>query len=270
MLARSNALRHSFLDKYSQISSPVHKIDPVVKLPAALLIILAIVSQPPDMFLPFALYGVLVTLLVMFSRIPVVFVLKRILVVMPFILFAAVFYPISVKLTDQSTSLSLHHPAVLKGIAILIKAILSVTVLVVLVSSERFHHLLGAMRRLKMPSVVCITSALMYRYIFILADESMKTTQARQSRTPGKLSQNRLKVFGNQMAVVFLRSWERSITIYNSMLSKGFTGDFPSAGKEKLKAGQLAAFIALVFFLGYIRFMDFINELIMQNFITTI
>lgn len=243
--------------------------DPVIKLPAALIIILAVVSQPPDMFLPFALYGVLVALLVLLSKIPVVFVLKRILLVMPFVLFAAVFYPISVKITDKSTSLSLYHPAVLKGIAILIKAILSVTVLVVLVSSERFHQLLAAMRRMKMPSVVCITSALMYRYIFILADESMKTTQARQSRTPGKLNQNRLKVLGNQMAVVFLRSWERSITIYNSMLSKGFTGDFPSAGQEKLKAGQLAAFITLVLFLVYIRFMEFIHELVTKSSVTT-
>lgn len=242
----------------------------MIKLPAALLIILAIVSQPPAALLPFAVYGALVAMLVLLSRIPVVFVLKRILLVMPFVLFAAVFYPISVKLTDKSTMFSLHHPAVLKGIAILIKAILSVTVLVVLVSSERFHHLLGAMRRLKMPSVVCIISAMMYRYIFILADESMKTTQARQSRTPGKLRQNRIRVLGNQMAVIFLRSWERSITIYNSMLSKGFTGEFPSAGRGKLKAGQLAVFVVLVLFLAYIRFFEFINELLMRNFITTV
>ena len=253
-------MRHSFLDKYSYISSPVHKIDPVIKLPAALLIILAIVSQPSARLVPFAIYGILVALLVLLSKIPFVFVVKRILLVMPFVLFAAVFYPISVKLTDKSIVLSLYHPAVMKGIAILIKAVLSVTVLVVLVSSERFHNLISAMRRLKMPAVVCVTSALMYRYIFILADESMKTTQARQSRTPGKLRQNRLRVFGNQMAMVFLRSWERSITIYNSMLSKGFTGDFPSAGREKIKAGQLVAFFAIMIFLACVRFMELIFD----------
>ncbi len=260
-------MRHAFIDKYSNISSPVQKIDPLIKLLSALLIILALVSQPYDRFLPFAVYGLLVLVLLMLSRIPPVYVMKRLLIVLPFILFAAVFFPLSVKLSDSSIRLSLYHPAVMKGISIFIKAALSVVVIIVLVSAEKFHHLLRAMRRLKMPAVVCITSALMYRYIFILADESMRTSLARQSRTPGKLKQNRLKVYGNQMAVVFLRSWDRSKIVYNAMLSKGFSGEFPASGREKIKAAQIIFFCILLLSLTYIRFMEHINAFVKQIFI---
>ena len=257
-------MRHAFIDKYSHISSPVQRIDPLIKLLSALIIILAMVSQPPEHLLPFALYGLLVLMLLILSRIPPVYVMKRLLIVLPFILFAAVFFPLSVKLSDSSIRLSLYDPAVLKGISIFIKAALSVVVIIVLVSAEKFHHLLSAMRRLKMPAAVCITSALMYRYIFILADESMRTSLARQSRTPGKLRQNRLKVYGNQMAVVFLRSWDRSKIIYNAMLSKGFSCEFPAPGRERIKTGQIVSFCILGVFLAYIRFMEHINAFVKQ------
>ncbi|MFO7615481.1 MAG: cobalt ECF transporter T component CbiQ [Bacteroidales bacterium] len=257
-------MRHSFLDKYSNVSSPVHKMDPVMKLLAALLIILAIVSQPPDNLMPFAIYGILLLLLVSLSKIPVVFVMKRVLIILPFVVFAAAFYPISVKLSDRSIDLSFHHPAVLKGISIFLKAVLSVMVLIILVSTERFHQLLGALRRLKMPAAVCITSALMYRYIFILADESMKTSLARQSRTPGKIKQDRLKVLGNQMAVIFIRSWERAKMIYNSMLSRGFTGDFPNGDRKKMRTGHLLTLFILGLLLAVIRFMDPIHAFIIN------
>ena len=261
-------MKHSYIDKYSHISSPVHKIDPVLKLLAALLIILAVVSQPSGRLLPFAIYGILILLLVLLSKIPLGYVMKRILIVLPFVLFAAVFYPLSLKLSDSSITLSIHHPEVLKGISIFFKAVLSVMVLVLLVSIEKFHHLLSALRRLKMPSVVCVISALMYRYIFILADESMKTSLARQSRTPGKLRQNRFKVIGNQMAMVFLRSWERSKTIYNAMLSRGFTGEFPSDKRKKMKVSHIVILCTFGFLLVYIRWMYPIHTLITGTFIT--
>lgn len=226
-----------------------------MKLIAALYIILAIVSQPPGDLLPFALYGILLLLLVLLSRIPFLFVIRRVLLILPFVVFAAVFYPISVKLSDSSVDLTIHHPAVLKGVSILLKAVLSVMVLTILVSTERFHHLLGAMRRLKMPSVLCVTSALMYRYIFILADESMKTSLARQSRTPGKIKQNKLKVLGNQVAVIFLRSWERSRMIYDAMVSRGFSGDFPNGERKEIKTVQLITLFSLGFIVAFVRFM---------------
>lgn len=115
-----------------------------------------------------------------------------------------------------------------------------------------------------MPSVICIIAALMYRYVFILADESMKTTLARQSRTPGKLRMSKWKVLGNQMAVVFLRSWERSKIVYSSMCSRGFSGNFYSMNQRRLKALDIIIFSIFGLLFLTVRFMDEIGIFLNQ------
>jgi cobalt/nickel transport system permease protein len=253
-------MNHSFSDTYSSIKSPVHSFDPVVKLPAAILLILAIVSHPFQQLQAFIFYLILVSIILIISRVPLFYIFKKMFVVMPFVLLAAVFFPLTVGFSGSGSFFSMDNPAVVKGISIFIKAMLSVIVLLILISTQKFHSLLGAMRRLKMPSVVCVTSALMYRYVFILADESMKTSLARQSRTPGRLRKNKMKVIGNQMAVVFLRSWNRSKIIYNAMLSRGFTGEFPSAERPSIAKTHIVIFCIFVLLLVYLRFMPLVHQ----------
>lgn len=88
----------------------------------------------------------------------------------------------------------------------------------------------------------------MYRYIFILNDEMMRTTRARRSRTPGKSRENRFRIYGNQAALIFLRARKRAQDVYNAMLSRGFKGKFPEYNGFKLgfrDALFSAAFLAL-------------------------
>ena len=47
------------------------------------------------------------------------------------------------------------------------------------------------------------------------------------------------KVYGNQAAVIFYRSWERSQLIYKSMLSRGFAGEFPESEEMKLRVSDI-------------------------------
>ena len=79
----------------------------------------------------------------------------------------------------------------------------------------------------------------------ILSDEVMRTSRARLSRTPGSLRVGRFRTYGNQAATIFLRSWERSQTVYSAMCSRGFTGEFPLTSDLRLGAGDLL-FVVLV------------------------
>jgi len=79
--------------------------------------------------------------------------------------------------------------------------------------------------------------------------------QARESRTPGRLKMNRIKVFGNQAAMIFLRSWERSQTIYKSMLSRGFAGEYPDMQKLSLKTEDVIFASSFVILMLSIRIL---------------
>jgi len=238
-------LKHDFLDKYSNLDSPIHRLDPRVKILTVLLAIVIIVSEPLGELFHFVFYFVIIALLAGLSRVPLKYLLVRCLIVSPFIVMAAAFLPLSVKLSPELqpdySGYSVYHAS----LTILFKAYSAVILLILLTSTEKFQRLLLGIRKLKMPRLVGVISALMYRYIFLLTDEVLKTTRARESRTPGKLKMSKIKVYGNQMAMVFIRSWERAHRVYDAMLSRGFHGEFPDT--RILRLSRSDVFFAILF-----------------------
>ncbi len=233
-------MKHNFFDKYSHLDSPVHRIDPRIKISAALAAIVIITTEPVSgRLMHFAIYSVIILVIAGLSKIPFRYLLKRMLILSPFILMAALFYPVSQMQIREVSFNSDWRVLAEVGLSVFLKASLALLILLLLSSTEKFHRLLRAIRGLKMPAIVTTISALLYRYIFLLSDEWLKTARARDSRTPGVLRANRLKVYGNQVAVVFYRSWERSQVIYKSMLSRGFGGEFPDTQEMKLRNSDI-------------------------------
>lgn len=249
-------MKHDFLDKHAHIDSPVHRIDPRMKLIAAFAAIVIIVTEPLDGdFTPFALYFGIVVFVTVLTRVPVSYILKRCLIVLPFILMASLFYPLSIVMEGGVIPSGNLHLYILPAIIIFSKGLLAVLLLIILTSTERFHRLLLALRKLRMPRIIATISALLYRYIFLLIDEALKTSRARESRTPGKLRMSRMKVYGNQVATIFIRSWDRSEIIYKSMLSRGFQGEYPGMQKLDLTALDLVISVSFVSALLAVRLL---------------
>lgn len=220
-------MKHSFIDRYSEINSPIHDLDPRAKFIAFFLSILIMVSEPRGKMKCFIFYYALIFIFVFLSRIPLKFYLQRILFVLPFLLAISLLLPLSLWLGGEVNIKNDHITAVVLGLSLLFKTLGAVILLTLLVSTNKFHKLLKGLRLLKMPEVLGQITAVMYRYVFIINDERMRTLRAKESRTPGKLRSNPVKVYGNLAALIFLRSWDRAHVIYNSMLSRGFSGNFP-------------------------------------------
>jgi cobalt/nickel transport system permease protein len=246
-------VKHSFIDKYGNLDSFIHRLDARIKLIALFSFILIAVSEPRGILCPFIWYGIIIAFLVLISRVPVRFILGRCLVVSPFILMAAVFYPLSSMIAGDFRGYEAYNDQYAVALSIALKAFSAIILLTLLVSTEKFHNLLLGLRQMKMPRLVGIISALMYRYIFILSDEALKTNMARESRTPGKLKMNKFRVYGNQSAMIFLRSLDRSRIIYNSMLSRGFTGEFPAMRDTCITAKDTAFLFFFILILLAIR-----------------
>lgn len=233
-------MKHSFIDKYSHLDSPVHRLDPRVKIVAALAAIIIITTEPvTGKVVNLLIYSGILFVITGLSRIPVGYLLKRMLILSPFILMAALFYPVSQMQIREVSLISDWRPLAEAGLSVFLKASLALLILILLSSTEKFHRLLRALRRLKVPVIVTTISALLYRYIFLLSDERLKTARARESRTPGLRKTGRIKTYGNQAAVIFYRSWERSQVIYKSMLSRGFAGEFPDIKEMKLRRSDI-------------------------------
>ena len=86
-------MQHSFIDKYSDIESPIHRLDPRTKIISFLGFIFVVISTPRYYLLNFAFYAMLILLTMALSGIPIFYILKRSCLILPFAIMTAAFIP---------------------------------------------------------------------------------------------------------------------------------------------------------------------------------
>lgn len=222
-------MKHSFLDQYSELGSLIHRLDPRTKIITTLAFVLAVVLTPPLRWEAFAAYFVVIGSAILLSRVPPLYVIKRSLIIVPFVLFIGVFIPF-LKPGDIGGSYNVWIWTVsYSGLLVLwnvtIKAWLSMLGLILLSATTRFDGLLKGLEQLRMPRVMVMILSFMYRYIFVLVDEVERMKQARDSRNFGGKRLWQLKTIGSMVGTLFLRSYERAERVYQAMVARGFDGE---------------------------------------------
>jgi cobalt/nickel transport system permease protein len=95
-----------------------------------------------------------------------------------------------------------------------------------------------AMRAIGIPRLLVAIFGLMWRYLFVLADEVLRLMRARSARSgqsdqpdlkPGGSVTWRARVTGGMAGNLFLRAFERSDRIYMAMVSRGYDGEVRAA-----------------------------------------
>ena len=235
-------MKHDFIDRYSSLNSVVHQIDPRVKL-LLLFCFLIFISITYNLKLLGFYWGIVVLLMVV-SKVPFHYYLKRLILITPLVLVFSFFIYLSYLMEHRVAvtleALARYYPVWDTLALMAAKIYLSILVITLLVSSTRFNDLLWSLRRFRLPLIVTILSKLVYTYIFIFIDELHRTMRAYKSRTPVRRV-SRVKVYGDIAAGILLRSMERSDYIYKAMLSRGFNGEFPEGNTNRLRWIDLAA-----------------------------
>ncbi len=203
-------MRYTRLEQYAGFDSPIHHIDARVKLVCFILFILAVVLTPPARAAAFFLYTVLVVSIVFLSDVPLGFVLKRSLVILPFAVMIGIF------------NVFYKPPVVFFNV--LIKSWLSALALITLSSTTEFPTLLKALESLRTPKLLTTIISFMYRYIFTLVDQVQKLERARLTRSYGRRGVYQIKAVGNMLGSLFVNTYERGERIYDAMLARGYHG----------------------------------------------
>jgi cobalt/nickel transport system permease protein len=235
-------MKHDFIDKHSTLDSVIHRLDPRLKLLLTFLF-LVLVSATVNIKL-FTLYLLVVIVLMLISKVPMVFYLKKLLLVTPvaFLItfFVLLSYFLEYKIAFSTSGIFQFHPVYYTAASMVAKIYISILAISIMISSTRFNDLLWGLRKFKLPQVVTTLSKLVYTYIFVLVDELHRTQRAYKSRTPVRRV-SRVKVYGNIAATILLRSIDRSDIIYRAMVSRGFSGEFPEGNNNRFKWHDLTA-----------------------------
>jgi cobalt/nickel transport system permease protein len=243
-------------DRYHEADSPIHRLDPRLKVLVIAAFILSNVLLPDGAWAGFGLAWLFILALNLWSRLGVGFTLRRSLVALPFMLTAltAIFSIPGRPLAEWHFGTLVLTPTdagMLRFFSIVIRAWLSVQAAVLLVAVTRFPDLIHAFEHLRVPSILTTIIAFLYRYLFVLSDEVLRLMRARQARSaalpgtnPGGSILWRGSVAGNMAGQLFLRSYERSDRIYQAMLARGYDGHMRTLNPHTLRARDWACGLA--------------------------
>lgn len=110
---------------------------------------------------------------------------------------------------------------------IFIKAITIVLTTYAIFGSARFDISMIALQHLKCPKIIVQLLLFTYRYIFVFIEEMKRMDTAMRCRGfVMKTDLNTLRVMGNFVGTLLVRSIERTSRVYKAMLSKGYQGEF--------------------------------------------
>jgi cobalt/nickel transport system permease protein len=224
-------------DRYHHGQSPLHNLDPRVKVIVTLAFILSNALLPDGAWFAFVLAWAAVIFANAISGLGVGFTFKRSFIALPFALAAiTVLFSIPGKPVTSfhfvMWDFTITDAGLLRFVSIVVRSWLSVQLAILLVAVTEFPKIIHALTHLRVPRIITTIISFLYRYLFVLADEVVRLLTARQARsaaTPGQRSGGsvmwRAQIAGHMAGQLFLRSYERSDRIYNAMLSRGYKGD---------------------------------------------
>ncbi len=204
-------MKHSFWDHYGYLDSPIHRLQPSVKI-LFVIFLIVVLSILPDSYLTFMLPFVflLLTVILVISKIPIINVVKRTFVILPLIL------PV-ILLNVFFSELSLKHL-----FAISAKTFLSVLSLILLVSVSTFSDIMKTLSKWHFPKIMVMILSFMYRYFFLLTGEVEKMVRAVKLRSNGGKGISLFKIYAQVLAILFIKSYERAEKVYQAMLMRGY------------------------------------------------
>jgi cobalt/nickel transport system permease protein len=261
-----------YLDPYRDRSSPIHRLDPRVKLLLAVGFILATALTPPGAWPIYILLFALLLAVEILSDLGVGYVMRRSALAFPFVLAAV---PILFTLPGDPLftfnvgpwSPTISAAGVERFISIAVKSWLSVQMAIVLASSTLFPDLLSAMRAVHVPKLLVAVIGLMWRYLFVLADEAMRLMRARDARsghpadTPYRAGGTlawRARVTGGMAGNLFMRSFDRGERIYAAMAARGYDGEVRNLGTPPVSRPQKVVLVVGVLVLALLVILSYL------------
>jgi cobalt/nickel transport system permease protein len=240
-------------DRFRPGDSPVHRLDPRVKVVLAVLFACSNAVLPDGSWLAFSLSLGLVLLVTLLAGLPAPYAVTRSVVALPFALAAGalLFTVPGAPLATWQVGPWLLQPTdagLVRVASILARTLLSVMGVVLLAATTPFPDMAHALRHLRVPDSLVAILAFGYRYLFVLGDESMRLIRARRARSaaaPGLESGGsvawRAMVTGHMAGQLFLRSIERADRVQQAMAARGYAGHLLTLrGHQMRRADWLA------------------------------
>lgn len=203
--------------------SAVHRARPHHKLLALLGFVLTVVATPNDWYPVFVGYLLLLLGVMAWSRVPAAYLLKRMVVEVPFLVFAAVLPLVAHGPRVDVLGVSVSEPGLVAAGGLVMKGTLGVLASLTLAATTEPHDVLAGLERLRLPRQLVQIMAFMVRYLDVVGDELHRMRIALASRGFTARDPRHWPVIARSAGALFIRAYERGERVHLAMLSRGHT-----------------------------------------------
>lgn len=245
-------MHHRYIDQFAYQDSVIHRLDPRVKILAVITYTVAMISLPRYVAPPPA-WMIFPAVLLLWGGIPLRFVLRKIVLISPFIL-TLVLFSFFYDRTPVPWGDRVVPGGRLTALAISLRFVFCAAALIALVSTTQFPRLLKGFEKLGMPSLLVNQLRFLYRYLYVLIDQVMHMRLARRARDGGQGSmRRRWQSSAGLVGVLFTRTYDQAERTYQAMVVRGYDGVIHLAEPLRWRAGDTLFLVAVLVYVFMMR-----------------
>ena len=167
---------------------------------------------------------------------PLTYLLKRLVVETPFVVFAILVPFVATGPQVEVLGVSVSEPGLLAAWGLLVKGTLGVLASLTLAATTEPDQVLRGLQRLRMPDLIVQIMGFMIRYLDVVTAELGRMLIAMRSRGCDPRSPRHWPVLARSLGALFIRSYERGERVHLAMLSRGYTGDPAADSSPRTRA----------------------------------
>lgn len=236
-------------------NSSIHNLDARAKVLVTLVFIVSVVSCDKYELARLVPFFIFPAVIIALANLPALYLARKIAFICPFVLLVGIFNPVF----DRAVLLQIGQIGISGGwislASLFIRSLLTVGAAFILVGTTGFAGVCQALERLGLPQVFAVQLLFLHRYIFVLAEETGRTSRARELRSCGKKGLGVVS-FSSLVGHLLLRTWQRAARIHTAMLARGFVGQFHTHRLSSFGAVELGFLLIWSSIFILLRFFD--------------
>ena len=202
--------------------SAVHRAPAHLKILALVGFMLVVVATPREWYAVFAGYLLVLLGVIALSRVPFGYLAKRMVIEVPFLVFAALMPFVATGPEVDVLGLSLSEPGLLAAWGLVAKGSLGVLASLTLAATTEPADVFEGLARLRMPALIVQIMGFMVRYLDVVTADLGRMLTAMRSRGVDPRSPRHWPALARTLGALFVRSYERGERVHLAMLSRGY------------------------------------------------
>jgi cobalt/nickel transport system permease protein len=204
--------------------SAVHRAPAHLKLLVLLGFVLVVVATPGHWYAAYAAYLLVVLGVILAARVPVLYVVRRMVIEVPFLVFALLIPFVATGDRIEVLGVSVSEPGLMAAWGLVAKGTIGVMSSLTLAATTEPSDALLGLRRLRMPELIVQIMGFMLRYLDVVSADLGRMLVAMRSRGADPRSPRHWPALARTLGALFIRSYERGERVHLAMLSRGYDG----------------------------------------------